>query len=76
MYFLSNGNGTPNIIYEYIARRLYISNILHVLRNEFCTKVGDRLYCKQDDRDILTRLRNLDVICQNIAKKPYSRNLP
>jgi hypothetical protein len=75
-HFLSNGNGTPNITYESTAQRLYISNFLHVLRNKLRTKVGDRLYCKQDDRDILTRLCKLDVICQNTAKEPYSRNLP
>ena len=58
MYFLSNGNGTPNRIYESIARRLYISNFLHVFRNEMCTKLGDCLYCIQDDSDILTILQS------------------
>jgi hypothetical protein len=76
MYFLSNGNGTPSIIYESIAQCLYILNLLHVFRNELCAKVGDCLYCIKDDSDILTRLCNLDVICQNTAKEPYSRNLP
>jgi len=76
MYFLSNGNGTPNIIYESIAQRLYISNFLHVFRNELCTEVGSCLYCIQDDSDSLTRLYNLDVICRNTAKEPYSRNVP
>jgi hypothetical protein len=66
----------PNIIYESTARYLYISNFLHVFRNKLCTKFMDCLYCIQDDSDILTKLCNLDVICQNTAKEPYSRNLP